>query len=193
MRLLKPLLTALTALLLSTALSAATQEINGVKVQDTATVGGVKLQLNGAGTRYRGIFKVFVAELYAPKKFTSLEELNTMAGPKRLSLTLLRDGGNGQLPKMLARGFEDNVPKAQMSKLVPGLIRWGSQFHARQLSAGDRIDLDWIPGTGMVSSVKGVVVGESFPEPEFFNAMMAIWLGPVPLDHTLKDTLLGAK
>jgi hypothetical protein len=37
---------------------AATLEIHGVKVEDSATVAGTKLQLNGAGTRYKGPFKV---------------------------------------------------------------------------------------------------------------------------------------
>ena len=37
---------------------AATQDINGVKVEDTAEVRGTKLALNGAGTRYRLIAKV---------------------------------------------------------------------------------------------------------------------------------------
>jgi hypothetical protein len=45
----------------------------------------------------------------------------------------------------------------------------------------------------MVVTAKGKVQGEPFKEPEFFKAMMSIWLGPVPADHTLKDALLGTK
>ncbi|MGH8857241.1 MAG: chalcone isomerase family protein, partial [Polaromonas sp.] len=33
--------------------------------------------------------------------------------------------------------------------------------------------------------------GEAFKEPEFFNALMRIWLGPQPADWKLKDVLLG--
>src|SRR3989338_619028 len=43
-----------TALLVTPLAQAATQEIHGVKVEDSAMVGGNKLQLNGAGTRYKG-------------------------------------------------------------------------------------------------------------------------------------------
>lgn len=33
--------------------------------------------------------------------------------------------------------------------------------------------------------------GEPFVEPEFFNALMRIWLGAKPADWQLKDALLG--
>ena len=46
---------------------------------------------------------------------------------------------------------------------------------------------------GSVITVKGVVQGEPFKEPEFFRALMMIWLGPVPADNLLKDALLGGK
>jgi len=35
------------------------------------------------------------------------------------------------------------------------------------------------------------VQGEPFKEPEFFNALLRIWLGPVPADWKLKESLLG--
>ncbi len=51
--------------------------------------------------------------------------------------------------------------------------------------------IDWVPGTGTVITVKGVPQGEPFKEPEFFNALLRIWLGPNPADWKLKDALLG--
>jgi hypothetical protein len=42
-------------------------------------------------------------------------------------------------------------------------------------------------------TVKGVVQGEPFVEPDFFKALMSIWLGSVPADYKLKDNLLGSK
>jgi hypothetical protein len=89
---------------------------------------------------------------------------------------------------------EDNTPKAEMSKLVPGLIRMGDIFTVNKvLVPGDIITLDWIPGTGLVITAKGKVQGEPFTEPAFFKAIMSIWFGPVPADHALKDAMLGIK
>jgi hypothetical protein len=53
--------------------------------------------------------------------------------------------------------------------------------------------VEWVPGTGTVITVKGKVQGEPFKEPEFFKALMWIWLGPVPADWKLKDNLLSVK
>jgi hypothetical protein len=39
-------------------------ELNGVQVEDSASVGGAKLLLNGVATRKRGYFKTDVTALY---------------------------------------------------------------------------------------------------------------------------------
>jgi hypothetical protein len=175
-------------------LGAATITLHGVKVEDTATVAGATLQLNGAGTRYKGPFKVYVGDLYTSKKVGSLEELMAAPGPKRLTMTFLREIEAGPFGKLLTRGVEDNNSKSEMSKLVPGLIRMGEIFTVNKvLVPGDVITIDWIPGTGMVVTAKGKLQGEPFKEPEFFRAIMSIWFGSVPADHTLKDAMLGNK
>jgi hypothetical protein len=194
MTIFKSLLVGLGACTLAFSCAAATIEVNGVKIPDSVTVSGTALQLNGAGTRYKGPFKVYVADLYASKKVTSLEELIAAPGPKRLNLTMLREIEAGPFGKLLTRGVEDNVPKNEMSKLVPGLIKMGDIFYANKvLNPGDVITIDWIPGTGMVVTAKGKVQAEPFPEPAFFKAIMSIWFGPVPADFRLKEALLGEK
>jgi hypothetical protein len=194
MKLTRTLLVAWTAVCLGSAALAATTEIAGVKVEDSAMVGGAKLPLNGAGIRYKGPFKVYVADLYVGKKVASLDELVAAPGPKRLTMTMLREVEAGPFGKLLTRGMEDNNPKSEISKLVPGLIRMGDIFSANKvLIPGDTILLDWIPGTGLVVTAKGKVQGEPFKEPEFYKALMSIWLGGVPADFKLKDQLLGAK
>lgn len=188
----KTILTGALALLLGTASFASTIEIAGVKVEDSATVAGTKLVLNGAGIRYKGPFKVYVAELYAPKKFTSLDELIALPGPKRMVLVMTRDIDAGPFGKLLTRGMEDNNPKHEMSKLIPGLIKMSDIFTAnKNFLPGETIVMDWIPGTGLVIFARGKVQSEPFKEPEFFKALMGIWLGPQPAYWKLKENLLG--
>ncbi|NCP41483.1 MAG: hypothetical protein GW848_13455, partial [Rhodoferax sp.] len=111
-----------------------------------------------------------------------------------LSVTMVRDIDAAELGKLLTRGIEDNMGKAALSKLVPGLLRMGQIFSdQKKLVAGDNFMIDWVPGSGTVITVKGQVQGEPFKEPEFFNALMSIWLGPSPADHQLKAALLGGK
>jgi len=192
MHILKSLAGGAFALLVGVSALANTIDIAGVKVEDSATVAGTKLQLNGAGIRYKGPFKVYVAELYTTKKVSNLEELIAAPGPKRMALVMTRDIEAGPFGKLLTRGMEDNNPKAEMSKLVPGLMKMSELFTIHKgFVPGDTILMDWTPGTGLVVTVKGKVQPEIFKEPEFFKALMGIWLGPSPAYWKLKENLMG--
>lgn len=165
---------------------------SGIKFDDSIDLRGTKLVLNGAGTRFRGPFKVYAAGFYLPQKGGTPEELLAMAGPKRISVTMLRDIDSGELGKLFTRSVEDNMDKAAFSKLIPGLVRMSQLFtDIKQLKQGESFVIDWVPGTGTVLTVKGQVQGEPFREPEFFNALMRIWIGPNPADWKLKEALLG--
>lgn len=192
MKIIKQCTLALLASLLAVGAAAATVEVGGVKLEDSTDVRGNKLVLNGAGIRYKAVFKVYSAGLYLGKKASTPEEVLAAPGAKRLSITMLREIDSNELGKLFTRGVQDNAPKTEMSKLVPGLIKMGQIFSdQKRLMTGDVFMIDWIPGTGTVITVKGVPQGDPFKEPEFFNALMRIWLGPQPADWKLKDALLG--
>ena len=173
-------------------LARAEVSLAGVKYDDATDLRGAKLQLNGAGIRYKGPFKVYTAGLYLQKKAGTPEEILAMPGAKRMSVVMLRDIDASELGKLFIRGVEDNMDRGAMAKLIPGLMRMSQIFtDFKNLKAGDQFTIDWIPGAGTVVSVRGIPQGEPFKEPEFFNALMRIWLGPVPADWKLKDSLLG--
>lgn len=166
--------------------------VAGVKYEQAAELRGSRLQLNGAGVRYRGPFKVYTAGLYLARKSGTLEEALAAPGSKRIAITMLRDIDAGELGRLFTRGVQDNLDKGAFSRLIPGLLRMSQLFSEhRRLAAGDTITLDWLPGSGTVVSVRGAVQGEPFREPEFFQALMRIWLGPAPADWQLKEVLLG--
>lgn len=174
--------------------AAGAMEVNGVTVEPVITVAGTKLELNGVGIRYKAFSKVNVVEIHASKKFNSLDELIALPGPKRVTLTMLREVPTDLVAKTMTRGIEDNFPKAEMSKLVPSLIRMSDLFSAYKVMAtGDKVLIEWVPGSGTVFTVKGKVQGDPFQDPAFFRAIMSIWLGSVPTDFKLKDALLGVK
>ncbi len=172
---------------------AQTIDVSGVKFQETLDFRGSKLVLNGAGTRYRAIIKVYAAGLYLPKKAETPEEVLAMVGPKRMTITMLREIDSPELGKLFTRSVEDNVSRTDFSKVVAGLVRMGQMFaDEKKMVAGDTFTIDWIPGTGTVITVRGKV-SEPYKEPEFFTAMMSIWLGKSPADRQLKEALLGKK
>ncbi|MFA5680718.1 MAG: chalcone isomerase family protein [Hydrogenophaga sp.] len=172
--------------------AAATIELGGVKLEDTIQLQGMPLVLNGAGIRYKAMFKVYTAGLYLEKKASTMNGVLSMPGRKRMTITMLRDIDSAELGKLFSRGMEDNMDRSAFSRLIPGVMRMSDVFTRHKwLRTGESFVLDWVPGTGTVLTVKGVIEGEPFREPEFFDALMRIWLGPRPADWRLKDELLG--
>ena len=172
--------------------SAAQVDVAGVKLNDTLDLRGSTLQLNGAGVRYKAVFKVYAAGLYVGKKVSTPEEALAAPGPKRVAITMLRDIDADELGRFFTKGVEENSPKSEMVNLIPGLLRMGRMFSdQKQLKAGDTFTIDWLPGTGTLVTVRGVPQPDPVKEPAFFNALLRIWLGPAPADWKLKDALLG--
>lgn len=154
-------------------------------------VAGQNLQRNGAGIRYKAIFRVYSAALYLEKPAASLAEIAALAGPKRVTVSMLRSINAAELGKLFAHGMEDNMDKQQFSKLIPGVMRMSDVFSRyKELKKGDQFTLDWLPGKGMLLSVNGTPDPTEFLEPEFYQAMLGIWLGPKPADSQLKQALL---
>jgi hypothetical protein len=165
---------------------------SGVPYPDAVEQRGAVLQLNGAGIRYKAIFKIYSAGLYLGKKASTPDDVIAMQGPKRVSITMLREIDANELGKLFTRGVEDNTGRNELSKLVPSLFRMGQVFaEQKKLQPGDNFVLEWTPGEGTLLFVKGKQQGDVFPEPEFFNALLRIWLGQSPADWKLKDALLG--
>jgi len=173
---------------------AATLDVAGVKIEDSHTLRGAVLRLNGAGIRYKAFFKVYTAGLYLVGSASTPEEVLGAPGPKRVTITMLRSIDANELGKLFTKGVEENSPRSEFAQLIPGLLRMGQMFaDQKTLQAGDTFTVDWIPGTGTIVTVKGAVQGDPIKEQAFFNALLRIWLGPVPADYKLKDALLGIK
>ena len=188
----KRCLTGLGGLLLSVSILAAPVDVSGVKLADPIELSGARLQLNGAGIRYKAVFKVYVAALYLDKKLVTPEEVYALAGPKRISITMLREIDSNELGKSFTKAFEENAPKTEMSRLIPCLLKMGQVFSdQKKMLVGENFTIDWIPGTGTVISVKGKPQGEPIKEVEFYNAMLRIWLGAKPADWKLQQEPLG--
>ncbi|MCW5655421.1 chalcone isomerase family protein [Hydrogenophaga sp.] len=193
-----PLKPSLAAMLLGLTLwlpaqaGAAALDVGGVRLEDRITLADKPLLLNGAGIRYKAVFKVYTAGLYLAQKADTPEAVLASPGPKRMTITMLRDIDSAELGKLFSRGMEDNMDRTAFSKLIPGVLRMSQIFsNHKKLLAGENFLVDWIPSTGTVITVKGKVEGEPFKEPEFFDALMRIWLGPRPADWMLKEALLG--
>ena len=170
--------------------SANALEVKGVKVDETAQVGGNALVLNGAGVRQKMVFKVYVAGLYLTQKQSNANAVISDTGNKRVSMHFLRELDAEALLKGMNEGFTDNNNAAEMLAIEPQMKQFRDMMtSAKEVKKGDLIVLDFTTaGTQVVINGKslGIVVGEAFNK-----ALLRVWLGAKPVDASLKNALLG--
>jgi hypothetical protein len=172
----------------------AATEVAGVKFDDTVTVAGKELKLNGAGLRTKVIFKVYAAALYLADKKTSVADVLGSAGPRRVAINMLRDVSSDEFGKSFMEGLSSNSDKIERTRILPQTMKFGEVFAQIQtLKKGDQMLLDWLPGEGTQCYLNGKKLGELMPDVAFYNAVLRIWLGDKPVDSALKPALLGER
>jgi hypothetical protein len=169
-------------------------EVAGVKLDDTVQVANQELKLNGAGIRYKAIFKVYIAALYLVDRKSTVPDVIAAPGAKRVRIVTLRDISNEELGRGFMSGIHQNTDRAEKAKLVMQLQKFGEIFASiPELKKGDALTVDWIPGSGTVVHLNGRKVSEALPDAAFYNALLKIWIGEKPVDARLKPLMLGEK
>lgn len=167
-------------------------ELAGVKLDDSARVANQDLKLNGAGIRYKFVFKVYVVGLYLPEKKVVVADVLAVPGARRVSITMLRDVGSEEFGKAFFSGIEHNTDNAERAALAVPMAKFSAMFATTsELRQGDVLHLDWVPGSGMAVLLNGRKVLEPITDAAFYNAILRIWLGSKPVDDKLKRQLLG--
>lgn len=177
------------ATLLALALPALAVEVAGVKLQDSASVGGKELVLNGAGVRTRLVFKVYVAALYLPAKAADLPAALAQT-PRRVQLSMLRNVGADDLVGALVEGMTANNSAPEMAAVKPQTDQLVSIMKSiGEAKTGDVVALDFADGetrVGHNGKVIGTIAGAAFND-----ALLKIWLGDKPVQADLKKAMLG--
>ncbi|MGB9990422.1 chalcone isomerase family protein [Pseudoduganella rhizocola] len=171
----------------------AATDVAGVKFEDSASVAGQTLKLNGAGIRTKVIFKVYALGLYLPEKKTGTAEVLASQGPRRVQIVSLRDLSSEDFGDAFMKGLNANTDQAERTRLLPQTKAFGEMFGAIPgLKKGDVLIVDWVPGVGTQCQLNGKKIGETVPDLAFYNAILRIWIGDNPADSSLKPKLLGA-
>jgi len=68
----------------------AAAELAGIKLDDSATISGTQLVLNGAGVRTKLGAKVYVAALYLPARTSDADKIINSEAPRRMRLVMKR-------------------------------------------------------------------------------------------------------
>jgi hypothetical protein len=180
---------------LALSLSSAQAAPTATKFDAATTVQGSALQLNGKGTRYKVVFKIYDMALYTTKRVETPGELLTLVGPKKLAFTALREIPGTDLGRLFIRGMSDNATPEQMLHYTPATNRLIEIFSGKnRLVPGDTFAMEFMPGKGTTFYIQGHPQGSPVGDDEFFGLVLRIWVGNAPADWKLRDALLdGAK
>ena len=155
-------------------------------------VGGVDLLLNGVGTRSVAWIHGYAAGLYLSRRVASPEEAVAAPGPKRIQLRMLQTAPAQEFVKAVDKGFRRNTPPEEQPGLDARRAAFNAQLlAARQVKKGDVVDLDYIPGRGLVFVMNGRSGGADIPGEDLYGAVLRIFLGRRPVDAKMKAGLLG--
>ena len=167
-------------------------DVGGVKLDDTVQLASRELKLNGAGVRYKVIFKVYTIALYLPEKKTQLADILALPGPRRLEIVMLRDITSDELGKAFMQGLNRSSDQADRTRLLSQTMQFGAMFEmVPGLKKGDILTVDWLPEEGTLCRLNGKQVGDKVPELAFYNALLKMWIGAHPADTQLRAHLLG--
>lgn len=173
--------------LLSLTARAGAREIEGVQFADRLTVAGTPLELNCVGLlRYMVFIKGYVAALYLGDGAQPDRVLTDV--PKRLEIDYFYPIKAGDFARATDEWIAANVDAPTLANLRPRIDALNALYV--DVKPGDRYSLTYVPGVGTELALNGKPRG-AIPGADFAAAVFAIWLGPKPLDASLKSQLLG--
>lgn len=180
-------------LMLATVLLAATGTSGAATAfEKTTALAGSTLVMNGSGTRYKAIFKVYDMAMYLPATARTPEAVLALPGPKRVSFVAQRKVTGTDLGLAFMRGLKDNNPPELMRKHIPATSRLIEIFSGKSfVEEGHTFAMEFVPGKGTQFFIQGEAQGQPIDDAEFFQMILRIWLGNDPVDMRLKEGLLG--
>ncbi|MFT3956214.1 MAG: chalcone isomerase family protein [Piscinibacter sp.] len=189
MPLIRLLLTLLLAVVL---LPARAAEIEGQHFDDRIRLADTELLLNGTGLRAVAWLKGYAAGLYLPEKVTSADAVLVQKGAKRLRMKMMVEVEAKEFVKAFDKGMRRNLSEAERAPLRERMERFDRSVSALvTLKKGDVVDLDYLPGRGLLLSVNGKLQGEPYEGETFYTGVLKIFIGGDPVDKKLKAGLLG--
>lgn len=166
--------------------------LEGINVPDSIIAHGRRLNLNGAGVRKRGYFKANVVALYLPDRLMIPESIFNLDGPRRIQLSLLRDFSSSTISRIFLADFKQTATEAEFKQLINEISEIGAIYGSiKKIGAGDVVNIDWVPGQGIVTSLNDHPLGEKPINSELaYKIYLRMFIGPTVPDD-LRNALLG--
>ena len=186
----------LASLLLPIALACSAAEaqnpIGGIRFDPSVQLAGQVLQLNGTGLRARFWIKAYAAGLYLGQRAQSADAALTQPGAKRLQLRMLLAVPASEFVKALHLGVARNNPPELQARLAERVAAFDAMLTPLgEVKKGDTVNLDFLPGRGLLFFHNGRLLGPAIAGDEFYNALLRVFVGEHVSDEGLRAGLLG--
>ncbi|MCX9154790.1 chalcone isomerase family protein [Niveibacterium sp. 24ML] len=167
-------------------------EIDGVMFEDSETVTGQKLALNGASSSQMLSSKATAVGLYLQNKANTPEAAFAAKGPKRIRVVALKDISSKDLATVLLDRIKQNATRDEIEGNIMQIAALGGAFNSRpKLVKGDVATWDWNPASKVTEiKINGEFVTQPIQGDTFFPIIMKVWLGP-KVRATTRNNLLG--
>lgn len=171
---------------------AVTYIIDELPFEDSETVQGQKLVLNGASTSNILSAKATAVGIYMQQKQTTVDAVLKQPGTKRIRLIALREISSKDLGTVLMDRIRQNATPDEVAGNIMQIAQVGSVFASlSRLAKGDVAHIDWNPQQKVTEfRVNGKLIGEAVQGDGFYPMFLKVWLGPKTRAKT-RDNLLG--
>lgn len=178
--------------------SAVVGQLEGVPIEDSVTVAGTKLILNGAAVRKRGYFKTDVTSLYLTSARRTFDGIVKESGPKRIRLDVLRDISGEVITKYFISDFKLVTTDDEFKQLIKEVGQVGDLYgRMGHVNKGDVVTVDWVPGKGITTKLNGKLVTYQSMDPSgymnnalFYEVLLRMYVGQRAASD-YRDGLLG--
>ena len=166
--------------------------IGGVRFEPSVQLAGQVLQLNGTGLRARFWIKAYAAGLYLGQRAATVDAVLSQPGAKRLELRMLLPVPAAEFVKALHLGVARNNPPPVQSRLADRVAAFNAMLEPLgEVRKGDWVDLDYLPGQGLLFSRNGRLLGPAIGGEDFYRALLLVFVGEHVSDEQLRAGLLG--
>lgn len=181
------------ALLLVAAFSCGAARIADLNFDDKLRLADTDLVLNGVGLRSVAWLKGFAAGLYLSEKASVPAKALAQSGPKRLQMKMILDVETKEFIKAFDVSLNRNNTEAERNAMKDRVAQFNRTLEQiGKVRKGDVVDLDFIPGKGLILSVNGTPRGRPVAGEDLYAGLLKVFLGDRPVDQKLKAGLLGA-
>ena len=108
-------------------------DVSGVKIDDTATVAGKNLVLNGAGMRKKFVINVYVAALYLSEKKGVPADVLALNTPRRVTLVMQREVSSDEFGQLFITSMNKNSTKEEKAKVISQTGKFGEMQICRYI------------------------------------------------------------